>query len=70
MSIREITAVDSDVTGLVEAGSVQVSGLSTVDEVTNALAEKAAEKGAVAFKVTACGGNNKLFGNAIYYVNA
>lgn len=66
MSIREITA-GSDVSGLVEAGTVQVSGLSTV---TEALAKKAEAEGGVAFKVTACGGNNKMFGNAIYYVNA
>lgn len=68
MSIREITA-GSDVSGLVEAGTVQVSGLSTVTEVTEALAKKAEAEGGVAFKVTACGGNNKMFGNAIYYVN-
>lgn len=69
MSIREI-ASGENVEGLVEAGTVQVSGKSTLDEVTRALAELAEAEGAVAFRVTAAGGNNKMFGNAVYYVEA
>ncbi|ANZ48477.1 hypothetical protein BIZ78_gp098 [Erwinia phage vB_EamM_Caitlin] len=69
MSIREIASGEK-VEGLVEAGTVQVSGKSTLEEVTAALAEKAEAEGAVAFRVTAAGGNNKMFGNAVYYVEA
>lgn len=69
MSIREIVSGEK-VEGLVEAGTVQVSGKATVEDVTRALAEAAEAEGAVAFRVTAAGGNNKMFGNAVYYVEA
>lgn len=69
MSIREIASGEK-VEGLVEAGTVQVSGKSTLEDVTRALGELAEAEGAVAFRVTAAGGNNKMFGNAVYYVEA
>ena len=50
-----------------EAGSVSVSGLLTVTEVTEALAKKAEGEGADAFKVIAVTGNNKLHGDAKIY---
>lgn len=69
MSIREIASGEA-VDGLVEAGTVQVSGKSTLDDVTKALGEAAEAQGAVAFRVVAAGGNNKMFGSAVYYVAA
>jgi hypothetical protein len=50
-----------------EIGHVSVSGLTTLDEVTEALAKKAEEKGADAFKVISAGGNNQQHGSAIIY---
>lgn len=50
-----------------EIGHVSVSGLTTLDEVTEALSKKAEEQGADAFKVISAGGNNKQHGSAVIY---
>lgn len=50
-----------------EIGNVQVSGKATLTEVEEALAAKAAEKGGDAYFITAAGGDNKMFGNAVVY---
>lgn len=60
-------AQKDDAEGFEEIGTVQVSGLATLNDVEVALAEKAEEKGGDAFYITAAGGDNKMFGNAIVY---
>lgn len=60
-------AQKDDAADFEEIGTVQVSGLATLHDVEEALAKKAEEKGGDAFYITAAGGDNKMFGNAIVY---
>nr|WP_302882930.1 YdgH/BhsA/McbA-like domain containing protein [Pantoea cypripedii] len=50
-----------------EKGVVSVSGASTLEELTQALARKAAAAGASDYRITSAGGKNKLYGTAVIY---
>jgi len=65
--MKEFQSSDTIPADFEEIGHVSVSGLSTLDEVTEALSKKAEEEGADAFKVISAGGNNKQHGSAIIY---
>ncbi|TCL02101.1 YdgH/BhsA/McbA-like domain containing protein [Sodalis ligni] len=60
------TEVQSAETHIV-IGHVSVSGKTTRDEVIAGLEKKAEEAGASFFKVTAVGGKNKMYGNAVLF---
>ncbi|GEM_PF-1180877 len=62
-SVFAATEVRSDA-GQHVTGHITVSGASTVDEVVAGLNKKAEQAGASAFKVTAVGGKDKLWGSA------
>jgi MqsR-controlled colanic acid and biofilm protein A len=49
------------------SGSVSASGASTLDDLQAQLAEKAHQQGALAWRINAAGGGNKLMGSAILY---
>lgn len=46
---------------------VSVSGASTLEELTQSLARKAADAGASDYRITSAGGKNKLHGTAVIY---
>ena len=49
------------------SGSVSASGASTLDDLQAQLAQKAHQQGAIAWRINAAGGGNKLAGSAIIY---
>ncbi|WP_434643013.1 DUF1471 domain-containing protein [Klebsiella sp. I138] len=49
------------------AGTVSASGASNLDDLQAKLAEKAHEKGAIAWRINSAGGANKMSGTAIIY---
>ncbi|HBR7309922.1 TPA: DUF1471 domain-containing protein [Klebsiella aerogenes] len=49
------------------SGSVSASGASTLDDLQAQLAQKAHQQGAIAWRINAAGGGNKLAGTAIIY---
>lgn len=48
-------------------GSVSASGASNLDDLEAKLAEKAREQGALAWRINAANGSNKMSGTAIIY---
>lgn len=49
------------------SGTVSASGASTLDDLQAQLAQKAHQQGAIAWRINAAGGGNKLAGSAIIY---
>ena len=49
------------------AGTVSASGASNLDDLQAKLAEKAHQKGAIAWRINSAGGANKMSGTAIIY---
>lgn len=49
------------------SGSVSASGASNLDDLQAKLAQKAHQQGAIAWRINAAGGTNRLAGTAIIY---
>jgi MqsR-controlled colanic acid and biofilm protein A len=49
------------------SGSVSASGASNLDDLQVKLAQKAHQQGAIAWRINAAGGTNRLAGTAIIY---